>query len=240
MPRLRRPTYAETMSTLAVGLALTGSAYAATLVTSRQIENRTVRGIDVQRNSLSGNEIKESGLGIVPQAARATVATTALQAASASQAESATTFGGRPPGAYALVGGWAIGSGSLVATTPETILEVPELGLRLTTDGDADDDPKVMFRNTQVAPNGGRLRVSHVDVHIFSATLGTGTAVGIDPAPVGTHGFSVMVTDIPLGTAEAVPGAGPSVLVTCGFDTGALVATLQRVTCWAMREVPAG
>jgi hypothetical protein len=80
--RLRqRLSYANVMSTLAVFIALGGSSYAALRIDSRDIENNSVRGVDVRnrtlserdlkRNALTGRTIRESRLAPVPRAREA-------------------------------------------------------------------------------------------------------------------------------------------------------------------------
>jgi hypothetical protein len=59
-PRRRRrirPTYANVMSTIAVVLALGGSAWAATTVTGANVKNGTLTGADVKDGSLTGADI---------------------------------------------------------------------------------------------------------------------------------------------------------------------------------------
>lgn len=77
-----RLTYANVAATLALVLALTGTAYAAGLgknsVGSKQIKNNSVKtvdirdgsltGVDVAGNSLGGAQVDEASLGVVPNA----------------------------------------------------------------------------------------------------------------------------------------------------------------------------
>jgi hypothetical protein len=91
MNRLRSHlTYANVMATLALFIALGGSSYAALRIGTKQvrnnsllgedIRNRTLRGEDVlnrtlfgrdlARDTVGGAQVKESSLGIVPNAAR--------------------------------------------------------------------------------------------------------------------------------------------------------------------------
>ena len=74
----QRLTYANVMSTIAVFVALGGSSYAAFQIDSGDIENNSVRGVDVRnrslserdlkRNTLGGRSIRETHLGRVPRA----------------------------------------------------------------------------------------------------------------------------------------------------------------------------
>jgi hypothetical protein len=99
--RRRRPrpalSYANVVATLALLLALGGTSYAAVQLTTRNVKDRSLRGVDVRRNSLTGAEIAESTLGPVPRAVTADVsatarkADTAISASTAASATSATT-----------------------------------------------------------------------------------------------------------------------------------------------------
>lgn len=68
MPGRDRLTYANIMATVAVFIALGGSAYAALRVTGRDVVDRSLTGRDLKRNTLGGSRIKESRLGAVPYA----------------------------------------------------------------------------------------------------------------------------------------------------------------------------
>lgn len=67
--RLRpRLTYANTMSTLAVFFAVSGSSYAAIAINGASIERRTIAGTKLRVNTISGREVDESTLRQVPRA----------------------------------------------------------------------------------------------------------------------------------------------------------------------------
>ena len=61
-------TYANVMATIAVFIALGGSSYAVATLSGSQLKNRSVRAVKVARNTLTGREIRESRLGVVPRA----------------------------------------------------------------------------------------------------------------------------------------------------------------------------
>jgi len=104
-----RPTYANVMSTVAVILALSGTAYAAfsipknsvgtkqlknASVTSSKLHRGAVDGSKVANHSLTGQQVNAGTLGQVPNAAHATSADStplASHAASATLAEHATS-----------------------------------------------------------------------------------------------------------------------------------------------------
>jgi hypothetical protein len=72
MPRRLRAhlTYANVMSTLAVFLALGGSAYAVATITGRDVKDRSLTGADLKRNSIGAKPIKQRNLKAVANARR--------------------------------------------------------------------------------------------------------------------------------------------------------------------------
>ncbi|QIG41425.1 hypothetical protein G5V58_00345 [Nocardioides anomalus] len=98
---MKTPSYASVAATLALVLAASGTAYAAGIpknsVTSKQIKN----------DSVTGKDIKESTLDIVPRAnsaASATTATSATSAGTAASANNANALGGAPASSFARSG----------------------------------------------------------------------------------------------------------------------------------------
>src|SRR4051812_39529242 len=94
-PRKRRPalTYANVVATLALCLALGGTAVASGFLSSKDIKDRSLRGIDLRRNSLTGSEIAESTLGPVPRAITADVSASSHKADTAVSASTAASAG---------------------------------------------------------------------------------------------------------------------------------------------------
>ena len=103
---MRRPTYSEAVSTLALFIALGGTSYAVTslpaasvgtaqlrngAVSASKLRAHAVDAAAVAANSLTGAQIDESSLGVVPHAALADSATSAKTAGTAKTATSATT-----------------------------------------------------------------------------------------------------------------------------------------------------
>ncbi len=126
-------TYANVVATLALFVALGGSAYAVSRITSKDVKNRSLRGIDVRRNTLTGKEVRESTLGVVPSSLSAGNASTA---AAASQAANADLLGGQGPGAFEKSSRIQFGRAPTVpadSASERTLLEWPKLGVRLTT-----------------------------------------------------------------------------------------------------------
>lgn len=63
MPRLRaRITYANVMATIAVFVAIGGSAAAALVITGKNVKNGSLSGIDIKNGSLKSVDIKNGGL----------------------------------------------------------------------------------------------------------------------------------------------------------------------------------
>jgi hypothetical protein len=67
----RHLSYANVMATLAMFIALGGSAYAALSITGRNVKNGSLTYRDLKRNTLGGTRIKEARLGKVPRARNA-------------------------------------------------------------------------------------------------------------------------------------------------------------------------
>jgi hypothetical protein len=143
--RLRdRLTYANVVATLALFLAVGGSAYAVSQIGSKQVRNRSLRGIDVHRNTLTGKEIKEKKLGQVKRAGAALTAATAVNAQNADLAKSAETAGlatnaqaldGLAPGVFERSSRTQFGSGSESPPDPASeglLLDWDALGVRIT------------------------------------------------------------------------------------------------------------
>jgi hypothetical protein len=103
---VRRPTYSEVMSTLALFIALGGTSYAVTSlpansVGTSQLKSASVTGAKlhahavtagaVALDSLTGKQINEASLGEVPRAKSAVSADTAANATTANTAKTADT-----------------------------------------------------------------------------------------------------------------------------------------------------
>jgi hypothetical protein len=66
-----RITYANVMATIALFVALGGGAYAAATakknsVTSKSVKNGSIQGVDVGKDTLTGDNINESSLNVLP------------------------------------------------------------------------------------------------------------------------------------------------------------------------------
>lgn len=99
----RKLDYANVMATLALFVALGGSAYAATRlpkdsVGAKQLQKNAVTTAKVKNGAITGQKIKLSTLGTVPSASSAA---TAGSAGTAGTASNANALGGQPASAFA-------------------------------------------------------------------------------------------------------------------------------------------
>ena len=104
--RIPRPSAAIIVAFVALFTALSGTGYAALMITGKTVENGTLTGLDIKnrslgakehkKNSLGGAQIKESKLGTVPSSQHAATADNAQLAAKATDADA---LGGQPAGA---------------------------------------------------------------------------------------------------------------------------------------------
>jgi hypothetical protein len=65
---LDRVTYANVVATLALFVALGGSAYAAATINSADVQDKSLKGRDLKSNTVTGKQIKERSLKTVPTA----------------------------------------------------------------------------------------------------------------------------------------------------------------------------
>jgi len=178
-PALREHlTYANIAASLAVVLALTGTAYAAGLpkdsVRSKQIKNNSVStkdlkngsatGVDLKGDSLTGAQVKESTLGAVPQALAAL---------------DASTLGGRPAAEFRRAGPSVTGSALNNIPLELVVSGYGTFRIACDTGGSSltDDEPFVgyanemgagtrLFARIAAAPDGG----TAADVRVISLT----------------------------------------------------------------------
>jgi hypothetical protein len=72
-----RLSYANVVATLALFVALGGTGYAASQITSKEVKNRSLKGGDLRKDTITGTEVNESKLKQVPRARAAETAGTA-------------------------------------------------------------------------------------------------------------------------------------------------------------------
>ena len=131
-----RLTYANVVATLALFVALGGSSYALTQFGTKQVRNRSLRGIDLRRNTLKGSEVNESKLGTVPRALHAGSADTASSAGAAALATDAQALGGQGPGAFEKSSRFQFGrapQGPTSVAGERVVLDYPAMGGQIRT-----------------------------------------------------------------------------------------------------------
>jgi hypothetical protein len=179
----RRPvlTYANVVSTLCLFIVLGGVAYAAGTIDGADLKARSVPATKVKRDALTGGEIKESTLQRVPDAAK---------------------LAGSGPSAFLRASRVASGLGSLTSSIPDTLITSPTLGLKVTTDGDADRAQTLRFVNQ----GSDRIIISRSSVSSITA-LEAGASANLDSAP----GVETFVVRLEKDQAKAIT-------LICGFE----------------------
>ena len=140
-----RLSYANVVATLALFIALGGSAYAVGEITSRDVRNRSLKGGDLRLNTVTGKEIRESRLGRVPSAEVAATAdisksagtaTTAGSAGVADVARDAQALAGQGVASFEKSSRVQFGRASADpadAAGEQVLINWPELGVQLTS-----------------------------------------------------------------------------------------------------------
>jgi hypothetical protein len=156
-----RLTYANVVATLALFVALGGTSVAASsLISGSKIKKDSIPGDRLKKHALTSTQVNVAKLGTVPAATHAAAADTAGHAATADSAAHATTadsaihasgadtLGGLSAAAFTRTERFQAASADSRSTTPQTLLDYPDMGLRIETDGTADFDTSVVLHNT--------------------------------------------------------------------------------------------
>jgi hypothetical protein len=156
-----RLTYANVVATLALFIALGGTSVAASsLISGSKIKKDSIPGDRLKKHALTSTQVNVAKLGTVPAATHAVAADTAGHAAaadsaaraftadSAAHASDADTLGGLSAAAFTRTERFQVGSADPRSTTVQTLLDYPDMGLRIETDGTADFDTSVVLHNT--------------------------------------------------------------------------------------------
>jgi hypothetical protein len=160
LARLRtRLTYSNVAATLAVFIALGGTGYAASKITSSDIKNRTIQGRDVKKNALGGAVVDESKLKAVPTAQRALTADEAASAQSALIADVATNanaLGGEAVGSFERSSRMQFGRAPAAPAgepNEQVVLSWPAMGVELTSSSDGCGAGELQFavKNTKAS-----------------------------------------------------------------------------------------
>lgn len=190
LTRIRaRLTYANVIATVALFIALGGSAYAATQlprnsVGTAQLKNGAVTGRKVAKNTLTGRNIEASTLGTVPSA---THASTAGSASNATKAMSATTAGNAlelgglgSSGYFQLPGAGSDTDVPVAASATANVASLTGFGSVSATCDSPCSDPTVTYTNT----SSDTELVEYQAVGTFSyEAVGPGDTIGPLSAP---------------------------------------------------------
>lgn len=155
MNRLRRfvPSPALAIACIALFVAMGGSAYAAIVISGKNVRNYSLTGKDIKKDGIGGVTVKESRLATVPTAsslANSAVVTSAgqfvrgknvIRAVRTSTGQYQVAFGGNVQGCVS------------VASVGDTSAAGPPAGGQATTSGLATDGNVVRVRTTD--GNGG-------------------------------------------------------------------------------------
>lgn len=242
-------TYANVTSTLALFIAVAGGvAYGAqaivndskdvaaqsivnsdvkkeTLKSNRLKDGAAVSGADVVPNSLGGPAINEGNLGPVPNAVSAINAESATHAASATTATNATdaaALGGLTADQFAHSSQFQVGGpfpGD--ALTQTLIIGMPNLGIAVRTDGDADTASQIRLENTN--PPGGRAYLVVYGIDSENAfLLAPGDNTQFQPGAAISGGIFQIASHT---------GASAGAIVSCAFS---IFDPDRRVNCFAV------
>jgi hypothetical protein len=151
------------MSTIAVFMAIGGSAVAVSQISGSQLKDRsvagkklkgqTIGGGKLKNGAVTGKQVKESTLGRVPSAKSADTASSADAANTATTATTAITandslaLGGLPPSAYQRCCTSTAGSAPLDSTTPQRVLSSSAPRFDLATTGGRGSAPGLAVAN---------------------------------------------------------------------------------------------
>jgi hypothetical protein len=159
-----RLTYANVVATLALFIALGGTSVAAsTLISGSKIKKASIPGDRLKKHTLTSTQVNVAKLGTVPAASHASTAdsaghastadtaTSAVSAGTAGHASDADTVGGLAATAFTRSERFQVGSADSRSTSVKTLLDYPDIGLRIETDGTSDFDNSVVMHNTGTA-----------------------------------------------------------------------------------------
>ena len=160
MQRLRSfATFSNVIALCALFVALSGTSYAVTRITSKQIRNNTIRSVDIKNRTIKSRDIARGVIGATLQSSAAQVVRDAgpTNVGSSQSYTPVATLGGLEPGAYVLL-----------AKVNQSANTFTEGRCRIQAESDVDDSNRGL--RPQGTPEGHNLQL----VHSFG---GTGTAV---------------------------------------------------------------
>jgi hypothetical protein len=138
--------YSAVMSTVAVFAAMTGSAYALT-VGSSQIANNSIRSVDIRTaevmsSDIKNNDVKGSDIrnGTLTKNDFAPGVLTSGGGGPVPAGGDAATLGGVAKEGFQPAGVLLRGLGHTDAPSKEVVIDIPDLGIQIQTDGDIDHE----------------------------------------------------------------------------------------------------
>jgi hypothetical protein len=202
-------SYANVMSSLAVFLALGGTAVAVTQINGSRLVNESVAGKKLKVDTVTGKRVKESTFGQVPSAATA---------------DNALALGGLAPSEYERATTVLDGQGQSNSTNPQAIFNSLNTGFTLTTDGDSDTNTQLLLQNNNASGNLiGTPYTKAGEGAAFGVLHGTSAQIG--PASGnGTDFLDTLITD--------AGSPSKSVWLHCLFNVSNNVPT---VFCWGIQ-----
>jgi hypothetical protein len=178
-------------------------------VTTKKLKPRSVTRSRVALNTLTGAQIDESRLGKVP---------------SATLADDAATIGGLAPSAFLASGRVAFGTGVATSVVQQQLINLPDLGITVTTDGDADTGPDVVVN----LPNANWFVMDeNSGTQMFSLPNGGQLPLTAQPEVLNVRSSYISA----LIWQPTVPRG---MYLRCVFDTHGFT-TARPLACWALR-----
>jgi hypothetical protein len=192
-----RLTYGNVTATLALFVALSGGAYAASTLPARsvgskqlkknavvrsKIKRNAVNGSKVARNSLTGADVRESSLGRVPSAVSANSANAAGSAATATSAGHAGSASALDKVTYKTAAGTAPGTGTTATATAAC-----DAGQHVTGGGVKVADPNVAFVDDTYPDNGNTA---------WTGRASTGGGTGTPAVPFTVYAICTTVSSV--------------------------------------------
>ena len=222
---VRRFSYANVMSTLAVFLALGGAAYAVAKIDGGDLEKHSVKGNKLVNNTIKGKQVNESKLGKVPSAVHADTADTATNATNATNAANADTLDNLDSLDFEKSTTVLDGNGAINSTNAQGLFNLLDVGASVSTDGDADIFTQLRLTNNNGSGNLiGRPFTSAGPGPAFGVAANTAQSIG--PASGnGTDFMDVLITD--------AGNPAKAAWVHCLYNFTAGVPT---VWCWGITK----
>src|SRR3954447_6354812 len=212
---LDRLSYANVVATLALFVAMGGTGYAASQITTKDVKNRSLKGGDLRKDTVTGTEVNESKLKQVPRAraaetagtadisksaGTATLAGSATTAAVADTAKDSQALAGQGVGAFEKSTRVQFGRAPVDpadAAGEQVLINWPELGVQLTTANNqgacAANELRVGIRNTKAAGGSGAT-IYEEDFPGALATVAAGNVVR-PCTQASTNELQGMITD---------------------------------------------